>query len=305
MNSIEFQNDLFYYRGRFSPFTIKRGEFYSSPQLVGTKTALCHRISFYTIVAGIKNALNYYIHFQKMDGIDADDCIVQSLGFIAGMILSVQAEKIPVEAIEELKGLRGMPNENPEKGKMQKEFNKKLIALVSEGHYGVLLNDLGAAMTEMFPLKESCLQRESYGVFLAERASSIVDILNNEQANLRLGAERWNTSLQNAYDPETAVYETNGQKERFLIQAETDNIQITNLLAFTMAEYQEVEGTENALFFLTAKIPAKEQTAEHAFLYSSMLPEAQWMKVDCLEECGIPVFYYDYIFESEQQIIME
>lgn len=266
------ETSLFAYSGNRPDF-IPNGDPMQPGSTVTTgRIDICHSISFYTIVTGIVNALNYCEAVLKgqVSG-EKLNCVE----YIAGMIVSVLTDKVEsanscYDRIEANKNSKNYAPYYP----LLIDINNAVEAVPSESEFG-----------------DRCAKH-----FIAVKASEIARLLNSEKSNLRYGNSKWNRSVLAAYDPMDVVY--NDSLRAFVIENERDGVRLTNLITHTIGHTikvgnspteQEIPGAVDALYFYTF-----ETSDEECYVCSSSLPDEKWMSAQSLKECEIPIMYHNY-----------
>jgi hypothetical protein len=239
---------------------------------------LCHRISYYTIANGICNALNFlwYHNINTQD----ETALNRGVGYIAGMIFSVYCEEgifYDILGQDELVFLERIVNqvtddgevEDDERSEVKKQF---LILWDTVSEYGKFADS----------------------ATIAKAANDLLYLLNSCRSNLRAGNSHWNRSLSSAYDP--TVWKYNREDDVFELY-DQDNIQITNLMNFTLGQAEDVANTHNALFFYSSY-----DVKNRPILYSSQNGE-QLMSRFSYEKCALKIKYYDYVWGERRAIV--
>lgn len=136
--------------------------------------------------------------------------------------------------------------------------------------------------------------------FLAHQASQLLDLLNSEPANLKLGNKKWNNSLQDSYDCEIMAQVS--RQDPLVLQLTSDNdcTQLSNLMNLTIGQVNNTPelscSTEDGLY-MYACILGDSQTGL-ATVYTSSLPEQEfYAERSDLKKCRIE--YKDYFQNNE------
>jgi|GEM_PF-5266644 lyzozyme M1 (1,4-beta-N-acetylmuramidase) len=252
-----------------------------------TDVDICHSISFYTIVTGILNALNYFKFYEHQ----ATDRAKSIIG-IAGMIVSVKTEAIPATT----QGVT--PDPKLCFDWVDAKVNANDPAYLSYKQSFIDLKNV--IFSTDFPTNKDLINRCVYH-FMAVKASEIVRLLNSEKKNLRLGYNKWNRSIGSAYDPINPVY--NPALNRFEITNDNDCIRLSNLFSFTIGKCTTVDkkvipGTVDALYFYTFCVPSKTPGNYVYKICSSNIPLTEWIEARNVSSCRFPIAYKNYFIKN-------
>ncbi|MBP3459985.1 MAG: hypothetical protein J6K58_12315 [Lachnospiraceae bacterium] len=261
MNSIQydFYGKKFCYMGRHSEFTpeIKR-RFEQRDK----GTAICHRISFYLMSMGLQNALNYFI--KNPECLDGNTLAKSSCSYMIGMILAVTGKinGLSDERINMLDHFMGIRDDILDKYK----------PLMGE-MFGVL----------KFLGEQSITEEQVHWLMLGVEGyvNRILDYLNNEPYNLRLGMASWNASIGSAFD----IFENYETEEDQFRLSEGDSKVITLLKHTTLGGGENFD--KSYLYIYTAEWQSQ------TFIYNSRLD----IPLSAIEpeESEKPILYFDYI----------
>lgn len=261
MNSIQYDlfGGNFCYMGRHSEFTPEtERRFVQRDQ----GTAICHRVSFYLMAMGLKNALNYFI--KNPECLDGNTLAKSSCSYMIGMILAVTGKMngLSENRINMLDHFMGIRDEILEK-------YKPMLGEI----FGIL-KFLGEPSVTEEQMRWLMLSAEGY-------INRILDNLNNEPNNLRLGKASWNASIGSAFDI-FGKYEM--EEGKFMLSEEDSKV-------ITLLKHTTLGGGENfdrsLLYIYTAEWESE------TFLYNSRL-EIPLSAIEP-EESETPILYYDYI----------
>lgn len=270
-------NKLFEYTGYRPDFIPSDTPYQPGSVVTTTDVDVCHSISFYTIVTGIVNSLNYFQFYNDSDKRK------NGIQYIVGMIVSVLTVKV------DLMNTQSLSDWFAAKAQTENTFQP----------YMNLLGSIYQAFSNPLLSKDDSNINSTYTkTYIAVKASEIVRLLNSERSNLRIGCSRWNRSVLSAYDPISAPFEV--ERDSFVLKNERDSIRITNLLSFTIGGVDKedstpIPGAVDALFLYTYINPS---TGEKQ-ICSSNLPYNEWVSARNVAACIQNIIYSNYITNSD------
>lgn len=277
MDSIDYRQDIgFYLNGRKCDFT--KDVMDSFPRRDAND--LCHGISFHCMAQGLVNAMNYYNYYIRSSGHVRNETRAITLRFVTGMIISVKRMKMNEEEIRDFV-VNGIKSDI---GTLLDDYRPHLRGLMCS------MELLDHTQESADWVIETHMHHCTYYV------NHILDLLYNEKTNLDYGYSVWNRSLQNAFDPSGYVYDDANKK--VILTNEQDCIAVTNLLAYTLGKADEVEYTQNALFFYMTVI------GENAMLYSSRNDPGLFQPATTVAPCDVKIAYHNYITNRMEDILM-
>lgn len=274
------ETQIFEYSGIRPEFIQSTGGFQPGSSVSVFGVDVCHSISFFTIVRGVVNALNYFQHY-----ITDEKKRQNSVQYIAGMIVSVLTEKVDEEAAPSLFDwccIKARQNEHK-----YLERYADLLSAIKEAETSPLLS------YDDEDKHSVCVK-----TYIAAKASEIVRLLNSEKSNLRVGCSRWNRTVQSAYDPISVLEVEDG----LFLDNEQDQIRITNIMRYTLGGCDRDNGTlipgaVDALHFYTFTTPEGKKK-----IYSSSLPYIEWVSAKNAQPCDCAIWYHDYIVDKDVAI---
>ncbi|MBS7009894.1 hypothetical protein [Anaerostipes sp.] len=277
MDSIDFGQDTgFYLNGRRCDFTKEVQD--SFPHRDGMD--LCHGISFHCMAQGLVNAINFYNYYIRQPDREPSDTRAWTLRFITGMIISVKRMKMNEQEIQDF------------------------IVNGIKSDTGNLLNDYRSHLRKLMCSMEWLDQTQQVEDWVVEvhmhhctyYINHILDLLYNEKENLDYGYSVWNRSLQDAFDPYEVQF--NAAENTFLLESEQDGVAVTNLLAYTLGKSDELDNTENGLFFYTAS------NENEGTLYSSRNDPAIFQPATAVQPNTFQICYKNYLTGAIEAIPM-
>lgn len=284
MSAIYYANNTFF-EGERPDFTDTLR--YSMP--VNEGEARCHSISYKTIVTGVLNALRYFQYYRERR-YDFESTAWQSLSYIAGMVYSVCCMRLP----DDLLALYNTCQETHSHNDIDR-FNQVLVnrAIADTQASFSGISTAFRALAETI-VKQNQNDNIYYGS-IAASADNLVAELNSCRANLRVGSEKWNSSIQDSFDMTNPA---SGKTAYTVILQPDDSVRISNLLQLTLGSHDEVPETQNALTFLSA------QTFNgQAIKYSSDNRTVEFLRSGEIIECELSFYYYNYFADNALQTI--
>lgn len=275
MDSIDYKTDEgFVLNGRRCDFT--KDVLDSFPHRDGMD--LCHGISFHCMAQGLVNAMNYYNFYIRQPDRERNEIRAFTLQFITGMIISVKRMKMTDDQMKNFV-LNGIMSDS---GNLLDGYRPYLRGIF----YWMKLLDSIQNIGDW--VLEGHMQHCTYYV------NHILDLLYNEKGNLDYGYAVWNRSLQDAFDPSAVDYKDGTA----ILSSDQDGVAVTNLLTYTLGKSDEVDNTEDALFFYHAEID------DTYILYSSRNDTALFHPTTEVGPCAEPILYTNYLTGNSEEIPM-
>lgn len=242
---------------------------------------ICHIVSFDCMSKCIVNSLNYYVHYLA-DEQAYENLIEVTLQSMLGIFLSVKRIEMAKENLYSFNGTNLLDLINMEDEKEQNKLKQ----------YNNIFLLLAFSMGDFMGSNKDCPEKMICHLELCcHFANELLDLLYNELPNLRLGFSSWNRSLRNAFDFTSYDKSENG----FIVTCNEDCIAITNLMNYTLGKHNEVENTENGLFFYLANISEDADNEPNFVLYSSSNDEV-FKPNEKVQECkNMSIQYTDYL----------
>lgn len=277
MNSIQYNFDtgLFNYEGRFSEFSSEiRHNMQSSRK---NNTAICHRVSFYLMAKALINAINFYIYNFKdyKEKNSLQYLTYETIYYILGIIIAVTGQFPEILDLERsIESMIGLTDTFLELQDVQIEDYQTYVGKLKDILSNPPLNDT-VEFRDVMLIAEGYLNR-------------ILDDLNNEEFNLRLGNASWNSSVSNALDCFEFVDACSNIKNPYFILGEDDSHVVTIMVNMTKPGGPSFK--ESELFIYTAKITA-DDSSEKIVLCQSCRTESvkQCNSTGIMSKC--PIIY--------------
>lgn len=258
---IVYRSDRFVYaKARFG-FSKAAREYFAGSRSGGE--AICHRVSFRLMADALINAANFYIaNYQNPGDFDVAG---ETTCYILGIIMAVTG-KFP-KSMELSDGFINnfIYSQDPELKEYQTHVNS-LLKLFREN------KDLGP--------------KEDQEIFteITKHLNSILNSLNNEKYNLRLGDASLNSSIGSAFDCSGGVRYIDIQGKKVFLLSDEDSEVLTLLINMTKPGGKNL--TDSGLFLYTGS----RKDGEAALYRStgiSKLKNAETLSLD------IPIIYYN------------
>lgn len=138
--------------------------------------------------------------------------------------------------------------------------------------------------------------------YLAQQANKLLDLLNSEPANLKLGNRNWNNSLQDSYDCETVSHVSSREPLVLQLTSANDCRQLSNLMNLTIGQITSTpalsSSTEDGLYMYACTLG--DEDAGFETVYTSNLPEQAFQSERSdIKNCQIT--YTDYLQDNQQK----
>lgn len=138
--------------------------------------------------------------------------------------------------------------------------------------------------------------------YLAQLANKLLDLLNSEPANLKLGNRKWNNSLQDSYDCETISHVSSREPLVLQLTSANDCRQLSNLMNLTIGQITSTpalsSSTEDGLYMYACTLG--DEDAGFETVYTSNLPEQAFQSERSdIKNCQIT--YTDYLQDNQQK----
>lgn len=221
---------MFIYTGERSGFSHERRT--NIPRKAFPRKALCHRVSYKLMANALINAVNYYV--VNYDKLDQQVLAKITEVCIYGIIIAVTGKfQQPLEKSENLINHFLELDKNKYQPCVEELMNA--LANLQKG------ND--KEISDVFPIAERCLNR-------------ILDNLNNEGFNLKVGNASWNSSIREAFDcfDDVGIEKKDGSV--IVTLGERDSEVMTILLNMTMPGGDHFDKSE--LFVYTELLDTEE-----------------------------------------------
>lgn len=291
MNSIQYNFDtgLFNYEGRFSEFSSEiRHNMQSSRK---NNTAICHRVSFYLMAKALINAINFYIcNFEKcMAENNLQYLTYETIYYILGIIMAVTGQFPPsLDPERSIESMIGLTDSFLELQDVQIEDYQTYVGKLKDILSNPPLNDT-VEFRDVMLIAEGYLNR-------------ILDDLNNEEFNLRLGNASWNSSVSNALDCFKLIAPCSDIKAPQFELGPVDSHVVTIMVNMTKPGGPKFE--ESELFIYTALIKAANGRYQ-AVLCQSCRTESVKQCEDFKNNCTIiytnPYDRQKYLFQENKE----
>ena len=265
MSSIQydFETNRFVYNGRFSDFSSEiANKLHSSRK---NNTAICHRVSFYFIAKALINPLNFYICNLPTET-PMETLAGETVCYIIGIILAVSGA-FPDFLDLSNQFINSFLESNNEGLKNYQFYIKNLLS-----------NLLQPPTRDVEEIGDFMLIAEGY-------LNRILEDLNNEEFNLKIGNASWNSSISNAFDCFEKKEACSGDK--FIIEG-TDSQVLSILINMTKPGGDNFDVSE--LFIYTALI-VNEEGKELILLCQSCRTES-------VKECQEIDPYFPIIYKN-------
>lgn len=262
MNNIQFDlnEKRFIYMGRYSDFT---PEIKKNFEQRSKGKAICHRVSFYLMASGLLNAMNWFL--KNPEGLAGEVRAKNSCSYVIGMILAVTGR---IDCFCE------------ERGNMTDRFFAAEDAVLAKYKGGI--NEICRMLTFVAEQEVTEELLDWMMVSVEGYLNRVLDLLNNEPYNLKLGNASWNSSIGSAFD----IFEGyTVEDDRFQLSYYEDSKVITLLKNATLGGGENFD--QSALYLYTAVWEGK------TFIYCSGLEMP--LRSMVIAESDKPVMYYDYV----------
>lgn len=138
--------------------------------------------------------------------------------------------------------------------------------------------------------------------YLAQQANKLLDLLNSEPANLKLGNRKWNNSLRDSYDCETISHVSSREPLVLQLTSANDCRQLSNLMNLTIGQITSTlalsSSTEDGLYMYACTLG--DEDAGFETVYTSNLPEQAFQSERSdIKNCQIT--YTDYLQDNQQK----